>query len=162
MKRRGTKLFLVLCLIFTMSSSSVFAATTSRNEGLSTTLPANPLINNGGGMSTDSASMPGKTNPYTNGTVHYVSGIASTSELFTDKCFNGVSSIYYEITNRGTEPLTITLYKWTFWGPTSGETSKIPVNGTQYYSFSGLNSGSYYFIQFDYPSNFSGTVLGNQ
>ena len=144
-------------MIICFSTSTAFAET---NEGVSTEFPTNPLSNIGG-ISTNSTSMPDKSSIYNNNVDNPVYGTASSSSLYTNKCFYKVNSIRVRITNNNSKSLTIKLRKYIPIGQTSVETATIPANCTVSYPFSGLSSSTYYFIEFCAPSDFSGYVQGN-
>lgn len=155
MKRRIIALCLIMIMCF--STSTALAAT---NEGVSTVFPTNPLSNIGE-ISIDSIYMPDKSSVYPNGVDNYVHGAASGCSLYTNSCFYGVNSIRYRITNKSSDSLTIKLHKYTFYGQICEQQETIPANCIESYSFTGLSSSSYYFIEFCAPSDFEGYVQGN-
>ncbi len=149
-----------LCLIMAMSFPiTAFAATA--NTGVSTTVP---IINNGSVITPDSTSCPDKGDLYTNGEDYSVSGSADHSDLYTNKCFKGVSSISFEITNNRSKSLTVNLCSYTALGNVNYgvQTIKIPANSTTSSKFSDLSRSKYYFLEFCDPSDFDGTVCGNK
>lgn len=154
------KRLMVLCLTLIMCFPlTAFAATA--NVGVSK-LP--PIINNDGIIKPDSTSTPSKDSLYDIGDDYTVSGSTSHSDLYTNKCFKGVTSISYSITNNRSGDLKVGLCRYTKWGNVRYGIKKItiPSKGTTSSSFSQLSSSEYYFIEFSGPSDFSGTVCGNQ
>jgi hypothetical protein len=119
---------------------TVFEAT---NIGVST-LP--PIINDGSLIKLDSTSTPSKTSLYDNGDNHAVSGSASRSSPFTDKCFKGVTSITYSITNNSSGKLKVNLCSYTNLGNVNYgvKTVTIPSKGTTSADFSELSSSKYF------------------
>jgi len=128
-------------------------------EGLSYEIPTSPYSNQ---ISPYSVSMPNKSNVYTNNSSQTVSGTASISTLYTNKCFKGVTSIGFLISNyRKDKDLSLNLRQYNTIGNSSVSTKSIPRNGVGASSFTGLSTDKYYFIGFSAPSDFSGTVTGN-
>jgi len=154
------KRFVILCLTFIMSFSlTAFAATV--NVGVST---QPPIINDDGIIKPDDTSTPSKSSLYTNGEKHSVSGSTAHSDLYTNKCFKGVTSISYNITNNRSGDLKVRLCCYTKWDNVNYgiKTVTIPSKGTTSGSFSELSSTKYYFIEFSGPADFKGTVCGNK
>ncbi|MGC6178300.1 hypothetical protein [Lacrimispora sp. 38-1] len=153
------KRIMILCLTLIMCFPlTAFAAA---NVGVSK-IP--PIINDTGIIKPDSTSTPSKKSVYDIGDNYTVSGSASRSDLYTDKCFKGVTSISYSITNNSSKDLKVNLCSYTKWGNVNYGVKKvtIPANGKTSSSFSELSSSKYYFIEFAAPSDFKGTVCGNQ
>lgn len=154
------KRIIMLCLTFIMCFPlTAFASAT--NLGVST-LP--PIINDGNIIKPDSISTPSKKSLYDNGDNYTVSGSASSSSLYTNKCFKGVTKITYSITNNNSKNLKVSLCSYTNLGNVNYgvKTVTIPAQGTTSASFTELSSSKYYFLQFAAPSDFKGTVCGNQ
>ncbi len=158
MKRKKVIGLFLMMMMLCFSSTNALAATV--NNGVTSSVP---VINNTG-IQPYSTSCPDTSDVYTNGTDYTVSGSASNSDLFTNKCFKGVSSIKYSITNNRSASLKVKLCYYTSSGNVIYGTQSvtIPANGTTSASFTSLDSGKYYFIQFVAPSDFSGSVKGNK
>ncbi|MDF2903291.1 MAG: hypothetical protein K0S25_929 [Bacillus sp. (in: firmicutes)] len=159
MKKRKSVITLVLMVMLCFSSITVLAAT--KNIGVSTTLPN---INGVGVIKPDSTSVPDQDQIYKNGSSYDVNGSADNSNLYTNKCFKGVSSIDFSITNNRSGSLKVKLGRYTSLGNCvyGIQTITVPGKSTTSSSFTDLSSGTYYFIQFPAPSDFSGTVTGNK
>ena len=150
----------MLCLTFLMCFPlTAFAATV--NVGVST---QPPIINDDVIFKPDDTSTPSKSALYTIGDKHSVTGSATHSALYTNKCFKGVTSISYKITNNRSGDLKVRLCSYTNSGNVNYgiKTITIPSKGTTSGSFSELSSTKYYFIEFSAPSNFNGTIYGNR
>ncbi len=111
-----------------------------------------------------STSCPDKSSVYSNDTDHSVYGTASRSSLFTNKCFHGVTSISYDITNDNSKSLKVKLGR--YWSGSTNcfygiQSFTVSANGSNSGSFDDLDEDYYYFIEFCAPSDFSGTVCGN-
>lgn len=148
--------FTFLCIIpMNVNASSNTQKLTKDNIGVSYQLPKN------GEISTYGTGMPSEDDIYSNGSDNSVSGSANNQELYTNYCFYGVKSISYAIKNNYSSDIKIKLRRYNDIGQQLVETKTISKKTTQYSTFSNLNSGYYYFIEFCAPTDFSGTVKGN-
>lgn len=130
---------------------------TNKNVGVSEQMPA--YSENMG----RSISMPSKSSLYTTGETYSVSGTASRSDLYTNNCFYGVSSIYSYTKNYSSKKLTVRARYYNIPGALYAGSYTVSANGgTASTTFSGLKSNKYYFLQFEAPSDFSGSVRGNR
>lgn len=160
MKKRFRAMLMACMMVFTCTTVA-FAATAQektayvQNVGVSEHMPVNPEVS---GRST---SMPDKSNVYTNGTSHSVSGWATNTDLYTNKCFKGVKSIYSYTENNSTSKLTVRARYYATIGVLYAGSYTVNAGGIASSTFSDLDSSKYYFIQYSYPCDFSGTVKGN-
>lgn len=159
MKKKKSVITLVLIATLCFSSISAYAAT--KNNGVSTTVPANSEI---GVIKPDSTSVPDQDQIYKNGKSNDVEGSATHDSLYTSKCFKGVTSIDFSITNNRSSSQKVKLGKYTSLGNCvyGIETITLSGNKTTISSFKNLSSSTYYFLEFPAPSDFSGTVTGNK
>lgn len=85
------------------------------------------------------------------------SGVAEGSKLYTNSNFTGASSVRITVTNDCDNVLTYHIYKNGI-VDTKVKTINVQSGYTVASSISGLSSSSLYYIRFDPPSDFSGSV----
>lgn len=119
-------------------------------------MPGNPQI------SGQSVSMPDKSDVYSAGTSYSVSGQATNANLYTNKCFKGVSSIYSYTKNNSSSKLTVRARYYATVRVLYAGKYTVDAGKTASHTFSDLKSSKYYFLQYSYPCDFSGNVKGNK
>lgn len=86
------------------------------------------------------------------------SGSAKVSNLYTNKFFTGASKVSIEVHNRNSKPLKYKLYK-------SGKTLAVETftlkAGQSKISVRSVDSKGKYYLKFEAPSSFSGSVSKN-
>lgn len=90
-----------------------------------------------------------------NGSLSF-SGKAEASTLYSNKHFKGKSTINYTIKNYGSKRLVVKIYKSGSLFAT--ETLYVNANSSATGKVTGLDSSSLYYLKFEAPSNFSGTI----
>lgn len=107
-----------------------------------------------------STSTPSTDDVYKNNTEYIVYGTADISKLFTDECFYGVNRIYMNLKNYRSDDLTINLRRVEWYGYTKADTDYVPGNCSYGGAFSNLDTSKYYFLEFEAPCSFYGTIEG--
>lgn len=116
----------------------------------------------GGEKMTRDVVPPSNKNQYVNNMEHSFGGEAQSSTLYTNYCFHGVKSIYFTVRNYAPSNLKMSLYERTELGFKSVRDTRYISPSSGYYEagYYNLNPKHYYYIAFDAPSDFSGTVKG--
>ena len=156
-------LLLTLCCLLPCSGAfaSNLSNTSDENIGLSPEIPEIPSDSDAG-ITPYEPVPPGWDILYPNNTACSVSGTASGSDLYTNKCFKNITSAKCSIQNKHSEHLTVSLEQviisgaWTI----KVDDYQVLAYGQAGKTFKNLSTGKYYCFRFKAPCKFSGNVYG--